>query len=112
MRLTTEQTLARAMSEDELLSRVMDLLALYGFLAHHARNSKAGVTQGDVGFPDILAVGHGHILAIELKRELGKATAAQWTWLTRLDIAGAEAYVFKPSHYLSGRIGTVLGEMK
>lgn len=109
--LTYEARLARSMSEDELLSRVLDLLELHGWWAYHVRNSRAGIVQGQVGFPDVIALRGKRILVAELKRELAEPTACQLDWLERFRTTGADPYLWRPSHYLSGRIGEVLGTL-
>jgi hypothetical protein len=90
------------MTEDELLRAVLDLLRVYQFRTFHARpawtaHGMRTAVQGDgKGFPDILAVGRGRILAIELKSELGQPTLDQRAWLATFRENGAEAYLWRP----------------
>jgi hypothetical protein len=97
------------MSEDDLLTAVMDLLRVYRWMAWHVRNSKAGVVQGDPGFPDILACRPPRLMAIELKTEKGVLTPLQNVWAAAMKQSpGVEYHVFRPSDYLDATIEGVL----
>ena len=47
------------MTEDELLTAIVRAAHLHGWLVYHIRNSKAGVVQGDPGFPDLVLARNG-----------------------------------------------------
>lgn len=53
--------------------------------------------RSDTGFPDLVLV-RDRVVFLELKRETGKVSAAQASWLTALRDAGAEVYVARPRH--------------
>ena len=91
------------MTEDDLLRAVLDLLKVYQFRTFHARAAWTAhgwrtAVQGDgCGFPDILAVGRGRVLAIELKSQVGQPTLDQRAWLGAMRENGAESFLFRPS---------------
>ncbi len=71
------------MTEDELLTAVLDAAKLLRWKAHHIRNSRLGVTQGDTGFPD-LVLARERVRFVELKSENGKLRGDQEEWRTLL----------------------------
>lgn len=91
---------AAAMSEEELL----DTVRLYGkqlnILVYHTWNSK----RSEAGFPDVVLLSSRAIAYRELKREDGRVTAAQQTWLNRLTSAGQDAGLWRPSDLVAGRV--------
>jgi VRR-NUC domain len=91
-------------SEDQLLSAVIECARWNRWLVHHIRNSRWGVTQGDVGFPDLVLVKAPSILYVELKREKEQLRQGQVLWSTALTASGAEYYVWRPSDWRSGAI--------
>jgi len=74
-------------TEAELLTQVIELASLTGWLVHHDRPALdrrgrwATHVQGRVGFPDLLLVKEGVVWAWELKGPKGRATAEQLVWL-------------------------------
>ncbi len=68
------------MSEDELLSAVLDAARLLGWKRYHVRNSRLGVVQGDTGFPDLVLARAGTVRFVELKTETGKLRQDQDEW--------------------------------
>ena len=92
------------LSEDELLSCVLEAAKLLGWRRYHIRNSRRGVVQGDVGFPDVVLACRGHVLFVELKAEQGKVTPDQEAWLS--DLCGV---VWRPSQWFDGTIERALG---
>src|SRR5574340_48774 len=84
--------LALAMSEDELLVAVIDLAQRTGWRCHHTRNSKAGITQGDIGLPDLILVRPPQLIFAELKSERGRVTPGQRAWLDALRGCQGVAY--------------------
>lgn len=89
------------MTEDELLTGLMDALAAGGWLAVHHRRSDLAIIQGRVGWPDIAAVHAGRRLfvVIECKTERGRVDPEQERWLSALQDAGVDARIVRPSDY-------------
>lgn len=85
--------------EDELLTALVDALRWSGWHVHHDRRSDAGLTQGDPGLPDIVAVDQaGRMLAWETKSTIGRTTAEQRGWLDRLErVPGVDARIVRPA---------------
>lgn len=108
-RLTARDIQLRAISERDWQATVTQMLTAFGWLWYHAPDNRPvnGRIQGiKAGFPDIVAVRGRRILWIELKRETGKTSPDQDTWLGRLGDAGQETYVWRPSD--SARVAEVL----
>jgi hypothetical protein len=76
-----------SMSENDLLTAILDAAKLLGWRRYHVRNSKAGIVQGDAGFPDLVLARKGRVIFAELKSERGKLTPAQLAWVDDLDVA-------------------------
>jgi hypothetical protein len=96
------------MSEDELLTCVIDTMRLLRWRVHHVRNSKRGVVQGHVGFPDVIALRDGRVLVVELKSDKGRLTDDQRVWLDEWRKTGAFVHVWRPSDWLAGWVGEAL----
>lgn len=60
------------------------------------------------GFPDWVFCGPGGVLYRELKRQGKNPSPAQQGWLDALIAAGADAAVWRPCDYFSGRIAREL----
>lgn len=79
--------LDKAMSEADFTRQVVELLQYRGWLVYHALPAVTGrgrhltPTQGDTGFPDIVAVRDGTIVVLELKRHGRFPTEGQERWL-------------------------------
>ena len=81
-------------------------------LYYHTHNSQHCAK----GFPDVQILWEhgqggrerGRLVVAELKRENKEPTETQWEWLRRYAHAGAEVYLWKPSHFLNGFIQEVL----
>lgn len=107
-----------AMSEDSLQRAVLDLCKLRHLLVHHCRPARmqsgnwATPIQGDVGFPDLVIVGRRGLLLRELKSEHGLVKPGQAVWANRLEVAGVDFAVWRPSDLASGRIVTELGAIQ
>lgn len=91
-------------TEREWQTQVIQLLRAMNYrLAHFrpgktARGKWATPMSGDVGYPDITAVGRGRIAFLELKTEKGKVAPEQADWLEALGaVPGIIAGVFRPS---------------
>ena len=83
------------MTEAELQQTVLEAARLRGWHASHFRPAR--VTDGwrtplagEPGFPDLVLARAGDVLALELKAERGRPSAAQVMWLDALG-AGAPA---------------------
>lgn len=96
-----------ALTEDQFQQQVTDLCDYLGLLWYHTHDSR----RSNSGFPDLVIVGVGVVYA-ELKTQKGKVSPTQYDWLTALDEAGQEAYVWRPDdlpvitnclHRLAGR---------
>jgi hypothetical protein len=99
------------MSEDKLLSNVLEMAAALKLRTAHFRpaqvRSGKWVTpvQGDgKGWPDLVVVGPGGSLLRELKAEGKYPTPEQRAWLGWLAAAGQDAGVWRPRDWYSGRI--------
>ena len=102
--LTAFEQRARAISEKELQEAVEQLLGLHRWLFFHDRDSR----RNNAGFPDIVAIGHGRHLAIELKKIGFKPREQQRIWLDAFRSIGAEVYVWTPMQWLDGTITSTL----
>ncbi len=105
--ITARERVARAMKEDELLTNVLELAKIKGWGAYHVRNSRAGVVQGDTGFPDLVLV-RKRLLFVELKTELGVISPDQEKWAKWLRIAGHVVRYWRPSDWMDGIIERAL----
>lgn len=110
---------APPMSEDALLSSVLEMAKVLGVLSAHFRpaQSKTGrwltAVQGDgKGFPDVTFCGPGGVLFRELKATKGAVRPEQKVWLSRLSEAGADAGVWRPEDLRSGRIEAELKALR
>jgi len=89
------------MTEAELQSAIVELAAWLGYrLAYHTYDSRRSAE----GFPDLVIVGHKRVLFIEVKSATGNLTPKQAHWYAGLIEAGAEAFVFRPEDWTSGKI--------
>jgi hypothetical protein len=91
-------------TEDELVTGLLELFALTGWRAYHVRRSDRGLIQGagGDGFPDIIAVHpeRSRLVAIECKSDAGMPTPAQLAWLLALrHHPTLEATIVRPSTY-------------
>jgi hypothetical protein len=108
------------MSEDELLSAIVELAKLRGWRVYHARPARTSrgyrtLTQGDVGWPDLTLVRQRwdpqreclrtRCLIWELKAERGVLSAGQREWVGLLqDVAGLEVALVRPDDWISGDV--------
>jgi hypothetical protein len=91
-----------APDEREYQSQVPQLLDALHWRAIHTyplrtkHGWKTGVSgPGCAGFPDVLAVRDGRLLAAELKLAKGRLSPDQRNWLRDLAAAGAEVHVWR-----------------
>jgi hypothetical protein len=89
------------MTEAELQAAVIEMAAWFGYrLVYHTHDSRRSAE----GFPDLVIVGKGRVLFIELKSASGNLTPAQATWYAGLVEAGAEVFVWRPEDWKNGTI--------
>lgn len=94
------------MSERQFQQQVIELARLLGYRVAHFRPAlrQSGrwatpVAADGAGFPDLVLVGRGRILFIELKSQRGQLTPAQKLWRDALLSANAEWYCWRPSDW-------------
>lgn len=90
-----------SLTEDDLLTRVLDLARLRGWKVVHYRPAKTAKgwrtpLQGDKGCPDVILARRGVVILAELKSETGKATPEQRQWLTQL---GDHGHLWRPQDW-------------
>ena len=91
-------------SERAFQHAVVQLAIMTGWKVNHqlpAQNAAGRwrtPTQGHVGFPDlVLAHPTRGVIFAELKSAVGRVSEAQRDWLDTLELAGVEAYVWRPT---------------
>lgn len=81
---------------------VIELAHTLGWLCAHFRPAltkhgwRTPVSADGAGFPDLILV-RDRVIAAELKREKGKPSDDQQSWLEAFRAAGVEAYLWRPS---------------
>lgn len=98
---------ATRMPERELQQLVADLCQLLGLLHFHVKHSR-GMTAG---WPDSVIIG-SKVIYRELKSEAGKLTPEQRAVGDKLQAAGADWKVWRPSDWLTGGIDLELRVLK
>lgn len=106
------------MTEDALLTNVLDAARKFGWKSAHFRPAKTEkgwrtAVQGDgKGFPDLVLTNGRRLLFVELKSERGKPSPEQEIWLTVLRVTGVtglvETYIWRPAQWYSGAIEEAL----
>lgn len=97
--LTGREKLLRSVTEKQFQRQVQGFLTAYKWRWYHPgdnvpRNGRVQAVKA--GFPDLVAVRHGRLLFIELKRETGRTTSDQDDWLGDLATTGVECFVWRP----------------
>ena len=93
-------------SEATLQAAVIELARLTGWKEHHNYDSRKTSSKG---FPDLVMVRDGRMLAIELKSRKGKVSMEQAAWLDAFErVCGAESHVWRPEQWKDGTIEGVL----
>ena len=83
-----------ALTEREFQRQVLDLAGILGWTVYHPMLSK----WSERGWPDLALVRPPRFVLAELKRESGKTTPYQDTWLDLLRACpGIETYLWRPS---------------
>lgn len=91
---TAKAILAQEIPEAELMGAISVAARINGWLVYHTHDSR----RSEAGFPDLVMVRDGELLAAELKSQRGKVTDAQQRWLDQLaTVPGCEAYLWRPS---------------
>lgn len=99
------------MSEDDLLTAVIDTAHAYNFRVAHfrpartAKGWRTAVAADGRGFPDLVLAKQGRVLFAELKTSVGLTTDAQEQWL---DDLGAFGYLWTPKQWMDGTILKIL----
>lgn len=89
--------LAKAVTEDDLLTTITQAATWYGWRWTHIRRSDKAQQMGHSGWPDLFLTKNGTAYAIELKRHGNRPTPDQHVWLAELDkVPGITAYVVLP----------------
>jgi hypothetical protein len=106
------------MTEDELLTGLVEALRLTGWRLMHLGGDQRGMYRGDPGWPDLFAISSDHkrALAWECKDDRGQLSEGQWWWLLALGSAvdRLDVRVVRPADYDAALryivAGTPMGE--
>lgn len=96
---------AKAVTEAELQSWVLEFCTVLGLLAFHSGDSRR---DSSAGLPDLVIVGSRGVIYRELKTMRGHLRVEQQRWISRLQRAGADAAVWKPTAWFDDRIAREL----
>lgn len=72
------------MSEDQLLSAIVEAALFLQWRVHHDRRSDKALQQGSPGFPDLVVSRNGRTLFWECKSAVGRLTEDQWGWASAI----------------------------
>lgn len=98
-----------AMSERELLQSIKDAARQCGWRVYHTWLS----AHSAKGWPDLVLLKDGRMLAWELKSEKGKLTPEQQAWLDELsEVSGVYAQVIRPQDLESAYKALLGAEVK
>ena len=97
-------TATPTMSERALQDAVIECAGYLGWAHYHTHDSRRSVA----GFPDLILVRGERLIAVELKSAKGVATKSQLEWLSALDAAGVECFVWRPSEWCDGTVERTL----
>jgi hypothetical protein len=102
------------MTGSELQDAIVEAAGLAGFRAAHfaaARTQHGWRTPARYdakGWPDLVLVGP-RVIYVEVKGDGDKIRPEQARWIAALNRAGAEAHVWGPDDWTSGRVDAALG---
>ena len=83
------------MSERQFQDAVLEMARLFGFRSYHTFNSR----RSEAGFPDLVLVRDGRLIAAELKSETGRLSPAQVAWISELErCRGVDVHVWRPGN--------------
>lgn len=95
------------MSERQLSKAVVELAERFGWRVFTISNTKAGALRSHtgVGFPDLVMVRNGRMIAAELKVGKRKPTPGQQAWLEDLSwVEGVRARLWNDEDWKKGVI--------
>lgn len=95
------------MLEGELSRLIVGEAEDLGWRVYTIRNTRAAGLRSHtgVGFPDLVMVRGGRLIAAELKRRTERPTAEQQQWLDAFSqVPGASAFVWRPADLEDGTI--------
>jgi hypothetical protein len=96
---------AKAMSEDELQTNVIELAEALGWWAWHDTDSR----RNNAGLPDLILLRPPRMIMAELKTEKGKLRREQADVIDKLAaVPGIECMIWRPNALLSGAIARIL----
>lgn len=88
------------LSERDFQRQVIKLAELCGWRCYHSANVKGQLrSASSVGFPDLVLVGRGKTLFVELKTDKGRLSIAQQEWRDHLLEAGALWALWRPKNW-------------
>ena len=104
------QDVRNAWSEAEFQSQLLSLARGLGFTVAHFRTVRVQRANGSVsyqtpvqadgaGFPDLVMVGHGRVVFVELKANKGRIRPEQEAWITMLREGGATVFLWRPKQW-------------
>lgn len=85
-------------TEAQCEDAIIGAARLLGYRVHAERPARqargwATAIKGDAGWPDLVLVGHGHLIVVELKRKPNRVEPAQQAWHDALARAGVDCRV-------------------
>ena len=94
----------KRLTEAAFLVMVVDLAELHGWLVMHQRPAwtKRGwrtAVTGSPGFPDLILIRDGVMLAVELKADGGRLTPEQDRWLEAFRRCGIGGGIWRPKDW-------------
>ena len=99
------------MTERQLSKAIVELAENLRWSVFTIANTKAAALRSHtgVGFPDLLLLRNGKVLAVELKRHDRALPVEQQHWLEELEaVPGIRSLVWRPRDWLSGEVEQVL----
>lgn len=80
-----------AVTERAFQAQVISMAKMLGWMVYHTHDSR----RSEPGFPDLVLV-RERIIYAELKTDKGRQSPEQLIWLSKLNQAGAETYLWRP----------------
>ena len=96
-RLTDKERLLREIPEKAFMEQIREIAIVSGWMTYHTHNSQ----RSEPGWPDLALYKDRRLVFIETKRQIGRVTPEQQTWIDALNtVDGAvQAYIFRPSDW-------------
>lgn len=85
----------RRNEEADIQSAIVADAQMLGYLVYHTYDSRRCVP----GFPDLVIVGYGHLIVLEIKTDRGRVSEAQRQWMTQLSAAGVDVRLYRTSEW-------------